>query len=296
MPISEAQLSVWSHQGSKIQSAATYASIRQVLLDPAAPYANRDFEIYLQGSYGNDTNIFADSDVDIIICLTSTYYEDLEELSVTDRQRHDANWSAATYQCAEFKVDVAQWLTAKFGTGVEATGKAIFIPGNGNRRNTDILVCAEYRDYWAYSRDYSNEYRTGICFWDKSGQRIVNFPKDHATNCTQKHQNTGGNFKPTVRIFKNMRNSLLQEGLIADGLAPSYFVEGMLWNVPNDQYHGSHQSIVAGTVNWLRGCDTEPLKCANDFHWLLREGHSVCWRKASFDSFLSAVETRWNAS
>ena len=65
MAVSDAQLETWSHQGSKAQSAATYATVRRVLLDSRAPYANRSFDIFLQGSYNNDTNIYADSDVDI---------------------------------------------------------------------------------------------------------------------------------------------------------------------------------------------------------------------------------------
>jgi hypothetical protein len=43
-----------------------------------------------------------------------------------------------------------------------------------------------------------------------------------------------------VRVFKNMRNSMIEKGFLAEGVAPSYFIEGMLWNVPNDRFTGGY--------------------------------------------------------
>ena len=36
------------------------------------------YDIYLQGSYQNDTNISGDSDVDVMLELKSTFYHDME--------------------------------------------------------------------------------------------------------------------------------------------------------------------------------------------------------------------------
>jgi tRNA nucleotidyltransferase (CCA-adding enzyme) len=76
MAIPESQLDIWSHLGSVTQSASTYETIRNVLNDSQSPYYQRSFTIFLQGSYGNDTNVFRDSDVDIVIRLNDTYYYD----------------------------------------------------------------------------------------------------------------------------------------------------------------------------------------------------------------------------
>ena len=59
MGIPEAQLETWSHQGAIATSRDTYIAIANALRDSSAGYANKDFDIYLQGSYGNDTNIYA---------------------------------------------------------------------------------------------------------------------------------------------------------------------------------------------------------------------------------------------
>ncbi|WP_327212634.1 hypothetical protein U8Q06_29175 (plasmid) [Rhizobium beringeri] len=132
---------------------------------------------------------------------------------------------------AKFKEEVAEWLTKNFGTGVDASGKAIFVPGNGNRRDADVLACAEHREFITYPATGNPTYREGIIFWKSDGTQIINYPKQHSTNCTNKHQNTNSYFKPTVRIFKNIRDRMINDGRLQEGIAPSYFLEGMLWNV-----------------------------------------------------------------
>ncbi|MDO7837569.1 nucleotidyltransferase [Sphingobium sp. HBC34] len=295
MPIAENQLETWAHQGSTVQSASTYEATRRVLLSPNAPYASRNFEIFLQGSYGNDTNIYADSDVDIVICLTSTYYENIEALTPPDKLRHDFDWSAASYQVSDFKREVAAWLMSNFGSRVDPSGKAIFVPGSGGRRDSDVLACAQYRHYRSYAYPYSSDYAEGICFWPPIGGRIENYPKQHSANLTSKHQATGGWVKPLVRIFKNWRNAMIREGVLPQGLAPSYFIEGMLWNVPDSLFGRNHQSCVANALAWLRAIDPSKLSCANDQHWLVRDGPSVCWRPAAFKTFVDAAEHDWAA-
>lgn len=295
MPIAESQLETWSHQGSKAQSASTYETIRSALRSPNAPYASRDFEVFLQGSYGNDTNIYADSDVDIVICLTSTYYENVDELTPPDKLRHDADWSAASYQHSDFKREVAEWLTSNFGGNVDPSGKAIFVPGSGGRRDSDVLACAQFRHYWSYTYANSSDYAEGICFWPPNDGRIENYPKQHSANLTAKHQATGGWFKPMVRIFKNWRNAMVRDGVLPQGLAPSYFLEGMLWNVPDSYFGRSRQSCVANALAWLRAADPSTFCCANERHWLVRDGPSVCWQPASFEKFLAAAERDWAA-
>ena len=81
MPIPESQLETWSHQGSITQSSNTHNAIKSVLEASTTPYAGKNFKVFLQGSYGNDTNIYAESDVDIVIRLDDCFHSDLESLS-----------------------------------------------------------------------------------------------------------------------------------------------------------------------------------------------------------------------
>jgi hypothetical protein len=263
MAINEAQLETWSRQGSVAQSAGTYATVRTALEDVTAAYYPKNYSIFLQGSYGNDTNIYADSDVDVVIKLESIYYNDLSSLTAEEVALYNSARSAGTYSFDDFKREVVAQLIKKFGSGVKPGSKAIFIPGNGSRRDADVLAAVEFRKYLRF-RSFSNEdYVEGICFWTKDGVKIINYPKLHSENCTTKHQATNSWFKPTVRILKNMRNNMVAQGYLNEGVAPSYFLEGLLYNMPNYMFGNSFTVILQYFLKWLGEVDKTTLLCAN---------------------------------
>ena len=78
MAIPETQLDTWAHQGAIQGSSDTYQSVKKVLEDSSTPYAKKNFSVFLQGSYGNDTNIYAESDVDVVINLSDCFQSDLK--------------------------------------------------------------------------------------------------------------------------------------------------------------------------------------------------------------------------
>ncbi|MCW3694352.1 MULTISPECIES: nucleotidyltransferase domain-containing protein [Burkholderia cepacia complex] len=294
MAISESQLETWSHLGSVQQSAKTYETIQKALNDGSSPYSAKDFSVFLQGSYGNGTNVYRDSDVDVVIQLNQTYYANTNALDPDAKANYDRAFSPATYTYREFKADVLAWLQEKFGSDVKPGKKAIFIKGNGSRRDADVIVCSQHRRYRAASTGIDSEYDEGIIFWANDGAEIVNFPKQHSESCTRKHQNTNSQFKRMVRICKNMRNRMIDDGYIADGVAPSYFLEGMLWNVPTDQFVQSYEESFVNIFNWVLRADKTQLACANDLYWLVRDNANVCWSTGNFDAYLAAARTYWN--
>jgi len=290
MAISEDQLATWSKQGPTGQFTSTYETLRLVLNDTSSPYYWKDFAIFLQGSYKNETNVYGDSDVDVVIRLDSTYYTDLYFLNEEEKARYNANRSAADYSLSDFKASVQEWLVKKFGSDVEPGTKAIYIKGNDSRRDADVLVCAKLRRYYSYPATGTPSYVEGICFWPTNGgDRIENYPEIHSTNCTKKHQDTKTWFKHTARIFKNLRNTMITKGQIKDGLAPSYFIEGMLYNVPNVQFGGSEQLNFKDVLNWLLAADRRTFVCANEQFKLLGNAN-VTWPAANCTAFLDAVK------
>lgn len=293
MAIAERQLETWAQQGKTGQFTDTYKSIRGNLLDGSAPYPVADVEVFLQGSYGNDTNVWADSDVDIVLKHTGAYYRDLSELPKDQQTRYESeNSGNPSYGYDEFKAHAERYIKRLYN-GVQVGKKAVFVPGNNGRRNADILVCQQFRRYTSYEPG-NIRYHEGVAFFS-GGNRIDNFPKQHSANLTSKHQATKSNFKPIVRVFKNMRNSMIGEGLLADGVAPSYFIEGMLWNVPNDKFTGDYQDMWVACFNWIVTADETKLACANDLYWLIRENSAVCWPSANFHRFTAALKKYWES-
>lgn len=296
MAISENQLETWSHVGSQQQSAATYQTIRSVLEHPDAPYAGRGIEVFLQGSYGNDTNVRgSESDVDVVICLTDVFNSDISGLDPAEKEAYEANHSPANYGLKEFKFEVVSWLKANFGGGVTPGRKAIAVPAEGNRRNADVLACIEHHRHTSYRSPSDNRYHVGISFITADGDWIVNFPRQHKQNCTSKHQATSNRFKPNVRVLKNMRNAMVDEGFLKKGVAPSYFLEGMLWSVPNQNFVAGYQQTFENYLYWLERCNANELSCANDLYWLIRENSDVCWNIQDYQTFLAAVRRYWNS-
>jgi len=295
MPIPESQLDTWSHQGSVTQSSTTYNTVKNVLEAGTAPYARRAFNVFLQGSYGNDTNIYSESDVDIVIRLDAAFFSEINDLSPQEQAAHQQAFTAAAYTHVDFKRDVLSVLTAQYGAMVEEGDKAIAISANGARRKTDVIVASQFRRYSSFRSTADSVYSEGICFFNAAGKRIANYPKQHTANLTAKHQATSQWLKPVIRIFKNMRSRMIDDGLIEAGLAPSYYIEGLLYNVPNDKLGSSYQDCVVNTINWYRqeAVKTD-LVCANRQYYLLRDGHPTCWPPADCDAFVEAAVKLWN--
>lgn len=293
MAISEDQLNTWAAQGAIATSSSTYQTVRNALLAAGTAYAGKELDVFLQGSYGNDTNVYAESDVDVVIRLDDTFYTDLSDLSGEDRTLYDANRTPATYSYDTFKVDVVKALKRAFGDGFVQEGpKAVWIKPSGSRRSTDVIVSTEYRRYHRFRSWQDQRYDSGICFWTGSTQ-IVNYPKQHSANCTAKHQATNRWFKPTVRILKNMRNRMVGAGLIEKGIAPSYYLEGLLYNVPNDKFSGSYEDTFVSAYNWIINADSTQLVCANEQYYLLRDGNEVTWPVANGRTFLDELAKFW---
>ena len=293
MAIPESQLDTWSHQGSIVQSSGTYATVKKALEAADTKYAGKSYEVFLQGSYGNDTNIYAESDVDVVIRLDAIYYYDTTALTPQELATFNASLVPGTYPYADYKAHVVAALQKSFGAAdVKPDAKAVKVKANGNRRSADVVVATEFRRY--YSGLFGPQYETGICFFTSSGDRISNYPKQHSANSTAKHQATNGWFKPTVRIMKNMRRKLVEDGVIADGSAPSYFLEGLLYNVPDDKFGKSYSDTFVAAINWILKADRSTFVCASKQHYLVRDSFSTCWPQANCDGFLDAAAKLWN--
>jgi hypothetical protein len=289
MPIPESQLDTWSHQGSVAQSRDTYQTVRNALTAASASYAVQSYEVFLQGSYGNDTNIYAESDVDTVIRLDGIYGYDYGGLPPQQQAAFQQTFSRATYSFADFKKGVGARLSNAFGAQSVSFGTKTFkIKPGGSRRSTDVLACYQYRYYTRFVSHSNCDYATGITFPTSAGDWIVNYPKQHSENLTRKQQGTSSWFKRMVRILKNMRSRMLRDGLIVDGTAPSYYIEGLLYNVPNDQFGRNYSDSFCNVVNWLLKADRAKLVCANEMYFLLGASR-VQWAQADCDTYLNGL-------
>ena len=98
-----------------------------------------------------------------------------------------------------------------------------------------------------------------------------------------------------VRIFKNMRGRLVDDGVLQKGDAPSYFIEGLLYNIPAAQFTGTYSNMVYNVLKWLQdNPDHTKFVCVNERYYLLRDNDSVCWPIANGAKLIAAVTKLWN--
>lgn len=266
MPIPETQLEIWSHQGASTGSSAAYTSIKAAFDSVSWPTAVAP-ELYLQGSYRNDTNIRADSDVDVVAQFNGTFRSDLSLLSPEQRAQYNATVSDASYTFERFRGDVIKTLRAYYGyshvTPGEKSIKVRSAPKSGGIA-VDVVPCVQYRSYFQFLGGES-AFLEGMTFkTDELFSRwIVNYPKTHWAFgvAKQSDSESRGWFKPVVRVVKNARN-IYNERAWLKLRAPSYFIECLLSQVPNRFFGPTFANTFIGIFGWLYVALRSPLASA----------------------------------
>lgn len=132
--------------------------VKSALEAPSTPYASKTYSVFLQGSYGNDTNIYAESDVDIVIKLDDCWQSDLSALPQDAKDKYNNAFVNATYTHVDFKRDVLKVLTNQYGSDVRSSNKAIAIAARGNRRKADVIAAIQFRRYYKFNGIYDQSY------------------------------------------------------------------------------------------------------------------------------------------
>lgn len=279
MAILESQLETWSHHGAVTTAKLTANSIKNAF-DSYTNWSDHiDFEVFLQGSYKNDTNIRGDSDVDVVAQLSSTFYSNL-----SDDEKRILGITPASYSWSDFRSDVLKALTTYYGQNSITEGnKTLKLKANNDRLPADIIVCSQYRRYKTVN---NYDYVEGMCFW-ANGRQIINYPKVHYKNGVSKHQSTNEWYKPVVRMFKNARS------FISGDTTPSYFLECLIYNALNLKFGTSYQDSFCNIVNWLNEADLDIFMCKNGQHKLFGSTPEQ-WNTADAQSFIKNVISLWN--
>lgn len=286
----EVVFSYWSQPPSKTeQDKCDNAEIAiRKAINSSSYLTSFTYIIEPQGSYRNRTNVRLESDVDICVKCTNTFYYDLPDgMSIADFS--DISSSKNTY--SEFKNQIHLTLNEYFGSNSVSRGnKAFDVHHNTYRVDADVLPAFEYRDY---STDGS--FRKGIAFIPDNGKIIQNWPDQNYDNGVEKNTATGRRFKAIVRVLKNLRNKMANEGIKSASDTPSFLIESLVFNVPNnifnnDTYVEDTRWTLAHIFNsTLNTSDCKEWVEVNDIKYLFHI--SQPWSKILAHSF---VNDAWN--
>ncbi len=283
MAIPASQIDTWSRQGPIASSSATYESVKKALTSDGSPIARMIargiIKIDLQGSYAHDTNIYGDSDVDVIVRHTDSFRSNKLSLPSEQYLLHEKHYPSAHYDWADLRRDVITALGNYYGIEkVITTGKKSLkvLPASGRLR-LDIVPAISYRAYTYFLGPDLHSRENGIVFSNTAtGEDVINYPDQHYNNAVAKQAATNDRYKSLVRIFKNMRSCSVKKGRLTKDEAPSYFLQGLVYNVPNSLFVSDRTIATLEALRWLVRADINSFVSQSEQHFLLGST-SECW-------------------
>ena len=288
----EATFAAWAGPPSDTEQTKCDNAERAVrnAIKANAKLKDLSIEVFSQGSYANRTNVRQESDVDICILYTGAYYPDYSQsVGLTSAMLGHKD---STYPYATFKNDVEAALVAFFErAGVTRGNKAFDVHANTYRVDADVVPCFEYRRYCGPAASPKVIYGTQLN--PDNGGEIINWPRQNYQNGVDKNEATNRAFKGVVRIFKRLRNEMVDKNIDAAKPIPSYLIECLIWNVRNEELaNDTWKADVRAAIVHLWNNTKSDEQCkewreVNEHKYLFRD-HQPWTRQAANDFLLAA--------
>ncbi len=264
----ETRFNHWRRPESETGEAKIEAARRRVQKALARSHFlhGHQWEIIDQGSYNNNTNVRADSDVDLCVCLKNVFVCDGPWNDPPTREELGNVGIEFTYEY--FRSEITSCLRSEYGwASVDEGKKAIHLHKNESERvSVDVVPAYTYRIYSPRLTPLGgrNIEHSGVVLWSSQGIQITNFPVQHEANGTAKNRRTGYRYKHVVRILKWMRNHMAENDTLSETIrtsakqTPSFLIECLVYNCPDDAFRGSGvYDDVASVLRYLRAVFAE---------------------------------------
>lgn len=241
MRYSESTLQSWTYPLSKTEEQRvqnTISMIKSAVMNHAQ-LQNFDIEIFLQGSYANNTNVKQESDVDVCVMLRSAFFCNYAK----GKNGSNYGYIDSDVKYLQYKSYVIDSMNEKFGEqSIKLKNKSLSIASNSYHVNADVVPAFQYRDFNSIRNMGSDEYIEGIKFFASDETEVINYPKIHICNGRKKNIDTNYRYKKLVRIIKHIRNNMIDDEIIENDKITSFLIECLIWNVPDE--------IIIKDVKW----------------------------------------------
>ena len=279
MPIPESTLSKWSHHQAATAFKQAHVPIREALGEHKALKQSK-YEVFLQGSYKNDTNLGGDSDVDVVVRLSSKLKPAVASLT-GERLQKDGSHRFVYGEWKSFRDEALKAMRARFGKAAESGRKTLKVPKGKIPADADLVVTVSHME--------------GIGFYLPDEERwVVSFPQQHHDRGLKKEKAANSRFKRTIRMFKAARNRLVDKRVLTKDDAPSYFIECLLYNVPNGLFAAKLAPTYAVIVDWLKTAKLKDFECQNGRVPLFGPRPEQ-WSQKKARAFVKALRELWEA-
>ena len=280
MPIAETTLAKWSHHEAGTAFKQAHVPIREAL-EAHKGLSRFKYEVFLQGSYKNDTNLGGDSDVDVVVRLTTKLKPSVADLT-GERLQENGSHRFVHQQWKSFRDEALKALRASFGKAAKSGRKTLKVPKGSIPADADLVVTVSHRD--------------GIGFYLSDERRwVVSFPQHHHARGLKKEKAVNNRFKRTIRMFKAARNRLVERKVLTKDDAPSYFIECLLYNVPDSLFASKLAPTYTGILDWLQKAKLQDFKCQNGQVPLFGPGREQ-WTQKKARTFVKGLQELWEAA
>ncbi len=285
----ESVFATWSQGPSQTEQQRAENAERQIrqAIQASDKLRNRDIRVFTQGSYRNRVNVRRDSDVDVGVLCFDTYFPEYPDDNV--KRTLAESFVPATYEYATFKNELEEALVARFGrTHVKRGKKSFDIKENTYRVEADVAAFFEHRRYTS-----ATHYLSGVEMIpdDYPPPMIRNWPEQHYENGVNKNTNTNRRYKRVVRILKSLSNEMSSNGIQSAEDAPSFLIECLVWNTPNQSFqYSTFKPMVRAVLAHLFNNTMNDTDCGewgevSELKYLFRD--SQPWTRQGAHQFIS---------
>lgn len=218
-----------------------------------------DTRIFPIGDYTNNTFIDETGELEIVIASSnpqlkianSTYIKNLKEAKTKKQKKTVDNKGTFT----DIINSYIRALTKYFN---ETTTLLII--------NTGIkILCLEeygFKILIRFATYDEKDKQAVLSFWDPLNAKIKNINLFFYNEMiTKKDEETNGNYKKLVRIFKNIRKTILMNKWAVSSSLNKYFVELITYNIPNSILIGDDiEKVFIKAINFLDNCNVLEFK------------------------------------
>ena len=280
MPIPGSDLSRWSHPRSAMASKQAHVSIRDAL---AADDRLSEFrhEVLLQGSLQEQYEPAAGTATsDLVVRLAHRLSPGVAALS-GKQLKENASHQAAHEHWQSFRRRALRVMRSRYGDAVTPGRKTIKLARGELHADADLVVTLSYKE--------------GIAFYlPDEGRWVVSFPQQQHERGLTKEDATSRRFKRTVRMFKAARSRLVERKMLTKEGAPSYFIECLLYDVPDGLFKPKLAPTYAGIVDWLSTAKLDGFECQNGRTNLFGSDKEQ-WSVKKAKAFVRALQGLWDA-
>ena len=195
----ESTLARWSHHRAGTAFKQAHVPIREAL-DAYKGLSQFKYEVFLQGSYKNDTNLGGGSDVDVVVRLTTKLKPSVADLT-GERLQENGSHRFVHERWKSFRDHALKAMRARFGKAAKSGRKTLKVSKGKIPAHADLVVTLSYEQ--------------GIGFYLPDERRwVVSYPQLHHQRGSKKEGATNKRFKRTIRMFKAARNRLVEKGVL----------------------------------------------------------------------------------